>query len=102
MRNLTVPLTLIGAFAVSGSALANEVSLQKHTAEEIKTVCEKVGGKFSQDAVGYDCGTDCHVGPGTDCVVGCKTDQPCFAQVIGSKRPTTVMNALQAPTRHIR
>jgi hypothetical protein len=102
VRNLTAPLTLIGAFAVSGSVLANEVSLQKHTAEEIKTVCEKVGGKFSQDAAGYDCGTDCHGGPGTDCVVGCKTDQPCFAQVIGSKRPTTVINALQAPARRTR
>ena len=46
MRSPTVPLILLGAIAVSCSALANEVSIQEHTAEEIKTVCEKVGGKF--------------------------------------------------------
>jgi hypothetical protein len=52
VQSLTVPLILIGTFAVSSSGLANEVSMHKHTAEEIKTVCDKVGGKFSQDAAG--------------------------------------------------
>jgi hypothetical protein len=99
VRSLTAPLILICTFAVTGSALASEVSMHKQTAEEVKTVCDKVGGKFSQDAAGYDCGTNCHGGPGTDCVVSCKTDQPCFAQVIGSRRPTTLLNALQVPTR---
>ena len=102
VRSLMVLLSMIGAFAVAGSAFATEVSMQKHTAEEIKTVCEKVGGKFSQDPTGYDCGTDCHGGPGTDCVVGCKMDQPCFAQVIGSRRPRSVTNALQAPASRAR
>jgi hypothetical protein len=102
VRSLTIPLILIGIFAVSGSVLANEVSMSKHTAEELKTVCDKVGGKFSQDASGYDCGTNCHGGPGTDCVVGCKTDQPCFAQVIGSKRPASLVNALQTPAHRTR
>jgi hypothetical protein len=100
--SLTVPFILIGTFAVSNSALANEVSMHKHTAEEIKTVCDKVGGKFSQDAAGYDCGTNCHGGSGTDCIVSCKTDQPCFAQVIGGRRPTTLLNALQVPDRRTR
>ncbi len=102
MRNLTLPLILIGTIAVTGSALSNEVSMHKHTAEEIKTICEKVGGKFSQDAAGYDCGTNCRGGPGTDCVVGCKTDQPCVAQVIGSRRPTNLLNALQVPAHGTR
>jgi hypothetical protein len=52
VQSLTVPLILIGTFTVSSSVLANEVSMHKHTAEEIKTVCDKVGGKFSQDAAG--------------------------------------------------
>ena len=102
MRNLTVPLILIGTFAVCGSALTNEVSMHKHTAEEVKAVCDKVGGKFSQDAGVYGCGTNCNGGPGTDCIVSCKTDQPCFAQVIGSRRPTTLLSALQAPARRTR
>jgi hypothetical protein len=102
VRSVTVPLILISAFAVCGSALANEVSMHKHTAEEIKAVCDKVGGKFSQDAGGYGCGTTCNGGPGTDCIVNCKTDQPCYAQVIGSRRPTTPLDALQAPARRTR
>jgi hypothetical protein len=102
VRNLFLPLILIGAFGFSVSCLASEVSIHKHTAEELKSICDKVGGKFSQDTSGHYCGTDCHGGPGTDCVVGCKIDQPCFAQVIGSRRPTTLLNALQATTRGTR
>jgi hypothetical protein len=54
MRNLIVPLILVGVFGLSvGSALAaQEVSLHKHTAEELKSVCDKAGGRFSQDAGG--------------------------------------------------
>ena len=96
MRSLAVPVMLIGIFGLSVSSFARDVSIGKHTAEEVKSVCDKVGGKFSQDATGHYCGTNCRGGPGTDCVVGCKTGQPCFAQVIGSRRPTTLANALQA------
>ena len=88
MRSVAVPLILIGAFGLNVSSYARDVSLGKHTAEEVKSVCEKVGGRFSQDATGHYCSTDCHGGPGTDCVVGCKTGLPCVAQVIGSRRPT--------------
>ena len=55
--------------------------------------------EFSQDAGGYECGTNCHGGPGTDCIVSCKTGQVCFAQTIGSKQPKTFLNALQAQAR---
>jgi len=102
VRRFTVLPIMIGAFAVCGSALASEVSLRRHSAEEIKAVCDKAGGKFSQDANGFGCGTNCNGGPGTDCTVGCKNDQPCYAQVIGSRRPTTLQNALQAPARRSR
>ena len=97
MRSVALPLVLIGAFGLNVSSYARDVSLGKHTAEEVKSICEKVGGRFSQDATGHYCSTDCHGGPGTDCVVGCKTGQPCVAQVIGSRRPTNLANALQAP-----
>jgi len=85
MRNLIVPLILVGAFGLSvGSALAaQEVSLHKHTAAELKSVCDKAGGRFSQNAGGYGCGTNCQGKPGTDCVIGCKNDQNCTAQVPG-------------------
>jgi len=97
MRSAAVALVLIGAFGLTVSSYARDVSLGKHTAEEVKNVCEKVGGRFSQDATGHYCSTDCHGGPGTDCVVGCKIAEPCVAQVIGSRRPTNLGNALQAP-----
>jgi hypothetical protein len=98
MRSLAVPFLLLGIFGLSVSSFARDVSIGKHSAEEVKNVCDKVGGKFSQDATGHYCGTNCHGGPGTDCVVGCKTGQTCIAQVIGSRRSTTLMNALEAPS----
>jgi hypothetical protein len=98
MRSLAIALILIGVFGLSVSSFARDVSIGKHSAEEVKSVCDKVGGKFSQDATGHYCGTNCHGGPGTDCVVGCKTGQTCIAQVIGGRRPTTLVNALEGPS----
>ena len=98
MQNLAVSFILIGIFGFSATSFARDVSVGKHSAEEVKSVCDRVGGKFSQDATGHYCGTNCHGGPGTDCVVGCKTGQACIAQVIGSRRPTTLVNALQVPS----
>ena len=97
MRSVALAFILIGVFGLNISSYARDLSVGKHTAEEVKSVCEKVGGKFSQDATGHYCSTDCHGGPGTDCVVGCKTGQPCVAQVIGSRRPANLSNALRAP-----
>ncbi len=102
MRNLCATLILIGTLGLSGPSLARDISLPKHSAAEIKTVCDKVGGKFSQDANGYDCGTNCHGGPGTDCIVSCKTAERCVAQVIGARRPRHVLDALKMPERHAR
>jgi hypothetical protein len=97
MRSLVIPVILIGLVGLSASSFAGEVSVGKHTSEEVKSVCDKAGGKFSQDTTGHYCGTDCHGGPGTDCVVGCKTGQTCIAQVIGSRRPTSLVTALETP-----
>ena len=44
MRSVALPLILIGAFGLNVSSYARDVSLGKHTAEEVKSVCEKVGG----------------------------------------------------------
>lgn len=94
---LLVPCVLFGVIALCGPSWANDINLHKHSADEIKAICNKVGGSFSQDADGYGCGTDCRGRPGTDCLVSCKNGQPCYAQVIGGRRPRTVLNALQAP-----
>ncbi len=100
MRSVTVPLILIGALGLGiGPSLAQGISLHKHTAEELKSVCDKAGGSFSQDADGYGCGTDCNGKPGTDCIVGCKNGQDCIAQVSGRGRPTNLLNALVRPPR---
>ena len=97
MRSLPATFILIGVLWSAGLASANEVSIHKYTADEIKSACGKAGGSFSQDAAGYGCGTNCHGGPGTDCLVSCKNGQACVAQVIGRRRPTNLLTALQAP-----
>jgi hypothetical protein len=102
VRHLTATLIVIGAIGLSGAALARDIYLPKQTPEQIKAVCAKVGGNFSQDAHGYECGTDCHGKPGTACTVYCKPGQKCAVQVIGGRHPRTVESALVAPARHAR
>jgi uncharacterized membrane protein len=97
LRNFIAPLVVIGALGLGGSALARDISMHKHSVDELKAICSKVGGSFSQDAKMYGCGTDCKGGPGTDCIVTCKTDESCVAQVIGARRPRTVLDALVKP-----
>jgi len=96
VRNLAVPLALIGALGLSvGPSLAQGVSMHKHSVEELKNVCDKAGGSFSQDAGGYGCGTNCQGKPGTDCVVACiKWSRLHIAQFPGRGRPTSLLNAL--------
>lgn len=100
MRQLIAPLVLMGALGFGGAALARDIALHKHTADEVKAVCTKAGGSFSEGSGTYGCGTDCHGGSGTDCTVFCQADQNCFAQVIGARRPHDLLSALQIPARH--
>lgn len=102
MRSLTIPLVLIAVLGLGGVCSASDVNLPKHTPDELKAICAKAGGKFSQDSGGYGCGTDCRGGAGTDCTVFCKPDQKCVAQVIGSRRPRHAFDALQPPVKHAR
>jgi hypothetical protein len=91
----TALLILTGALALSAPSWAIDTRLAKTSVEEIKSICEKVGGSFTQDAGGYGCGTDCHGGPGTACIVNCKPDQKCVAQVTRGRRPHSILQALQ-------
>jgi hypothetical protein len=100
VRIWTAPLILITTLGLSSPSLARDLYLPKHTVDEMKSVCDKLGGKFTQDSSGYECGTDCHGKPGTACTVFCKADKRCVAQVMGGRRPRTVESALQAPARH--
>ena len=94
--------SVIGAVGLGGPGPARESRLGKSTLADIKAVCDKVGGKLSQDARGFGCGTDCHGHPGTDCTLYCKTDEKCVAQTMSSRRATSFENALKAPERHSR
>jgi hypothetical protein len=78
-----------------------DYAAQKHPGG-IKSVCDKVGGKLSQDTQGFGCGTDCHGQPGTDCTLYCKINQKCAAQTMGGRRATNFENALKTPERHTR
>ena len=51
MRNSTnfIILSVIIALSI-GSSMASETTMRKSTAEELKSVCDKAGGSFSQDA----------------------------------------------------
>ena len=97
MRHLFSLLILTGALACGGAALAAEVTLPKTSVDQLKDACTKAGGRFSQDAKGYDCGTNCQGGPSTDCTVHCTADQKCTAQVIGARRPRSIAEALTKP-----
>jgi len=102
LRHLTSLLILTGALALSGAALARDLTLPKTNAEQLKSACAKAGGKLSQDARGFGCGTDRRGGPGTDCTVYCPADRKCTAQVIGGRRPRSVAEALTKPARRRR
>ncbi len=106
MRHLTVLLVLTGALvlglAPGGAARASDLTLPKTGADALKSACDKAGGKFSQGATLYGCGTDCLGHPGTDCTVTCAADARCTAQVIGDRRPRSVAEALTKPERHRR
>ena len=94
---------MVGAtLALGDAAHARDMSLPATSADALKAICDKAGGKFSQDAAHYGCGTDCLGKPGTDCMVNCAPGQKCIAQVIGSRRPHTVAAALAKPERHAR
>jgi hypothetical protein len=93
---------LVAVLLVGGPVLARDISFPKQTAAQIKQACDSAGGKLSQDAHGYGCGTDCHGGPGTDCTVYCRDGERCTAQVIAGRRPHTILDALKAPERHRR
>jgi hypothetical protein len=102
VRHVFALLVLTGALAIGGVASARDINLHKHTADELKAACTKAGGSYSESSGTYGCGTDCHGGPGTDCTVFCRTDQNCYAQLIGARRAHDLLDALQIPARHRR
>ena len=93
-------LSLLLSLALAAPSLARDLTLPKTTPEQLKAVCDQAGGKFSQGATLYGCGTDCAGKPGTDCTVTCAADKRCTAQVIGGRRPRSVADALTKPSRH--
>ena len=93
MRSITI-LALLAALAAAAPALARDMMLPQTTADELKAACDKAGGKFSQGAAIYGCGTDCNGKPGTDCTVDCAEGKRCTTQVVGGRRPHSVAEAL--------
>ena len=85
----TIPIIFAAILGFSvGSSMASETTMRKSSVEELKSVCDKAGGSFSQDAAGYGCGSNCQGKPGTDCVLNCKNNEKsCFAQVPGLFAP---------------
>ena len=96
MRALTAFLILA---ALAAPAAARDMTLPKTTADQLKAACDRAGGKFSQGAAIYGCGTDCAGKPGTDCTVNCQAGKRCTAQVVGGRRPHTVAEALEKGRR---
>jgi hypothetical protein len=100
MRQLIALLVVTGAVALGSPAVARNLTLPKTSSDALHSACDAAGGKFSLGPRGYGCGTNCKGGPGTDCIVHCKADRKCTAQVIGSRRPHSVADALTKPKRH--
>ena len=88
-------VVLAGLVTLIEPASARDMSLGKHSADELKAACGKIGGSFSQGKERYGCGTDCHGAPGTDCIVTCEASGKCIAQVVGARRPRTIESALK-------
>ncbi|MBS0248102.1 MAG: hypothetical protein JSR61_15925 [Proteobacteria bacterium] len=95
LSKFTVALIVAALIGVAAPASARDLSMGKHSADELKAACAKIGGSFSQGKERYGCGTDCHGAPGTDCIVSCTTDEKCSAQVIGGRRPHSIESALK-------
>jgi len=85
--------------ALAAPASARDLTFPKTTADQLKAVCDKAGGHFSQGERNYGCGTDCRGKPGTDCIVTCTAAQKCTAQVVGARRPRSIADALSRPAR---
>ena len=93
-----IPVAFAVAFLFAASAPpapARDQSMGRHSADDLKAVCAKVGGSFSQGKERYGCGTNCRGAPGTDCIVSCDASQKCSAQVIGARRPHSIESALK-------
>jgi hypothetical protein len=97
VRKITAILILFGSLGFGAAALANDVTLALQPLEALKAICDKVGGHFTQDSSGYECGTDCQGKPGTACTVFCKAGEKCYAQVIRGRRVHNIEDALKAP-----
>ncbi len=91
----TVVFIVVGLVSAATPALARDMSMGKHSADELKAACAKIGGSFSQGQERYGCGTDCHGKPGTDCIVSCGADGKCTAQLMGGRRAHTLESALK-------
>jgi len=95
LRILTALLVASGICVIGSAAMAGDLHLPKTSAAELKQVCEKVGGSYSEGGGRYGCATDCKGAKGTDCIVSCEPDKKCDAQVFGGRRIHTVAQALQ-------
>lgn len=85
---------------VSSTAMAEDVDLGKHSADEIKSTCDRLGGKFVSDGQTYGCSKKC---PGGTCAVICDKDDGCFGTTPakrgrGSNGERDVLDALNAST----
>jgi hypothetical protein len=86
---------------VSSSAMAKDVDLGKHGADEIKSICDRAGGKFVSDGQTYGCSKKCE---GGTCAVICDKDDGCFGttprdrQQVGANGERGVVDALNATT----
>lgn len=91
----TVVLAVVVLVGAAIPAAARDQSMGKHSADELKATCAKIGGSFSQGQERYGCGTDCHGAPGTDCIVSCGADGKCTAQLMGGRRAHSIESALK-------
>jgi len=80
---------------VSSTAMAKDVDLGKHSENEIKSICGRVGGNFVSDGQTYGCAKKC---TGGTCAVICDKDDGCIGTTPGDRRrgPTGERGVLDA------
>lgn len=85
---------------VSSTAMAKDVDLAHYSPDQIKSICDRVGGSFRSDGQTYGCSKKC---TGGTCAVICDKDDGCFGvtpekRTQGASGERGVLEALNATT----
>jgi len=78
-KSIILVIAIAMCSILSGKTWAGKVSLGKHNADEIETICNSVGGAFWSKSGTYGCANEC-AGGTSACVVSCTKNGNCTGE----------------------